>query len=63
MFSFILQYIVSSVDVDSDRVEFARKLGVYDEVYVSDIRAFDYADSFDAMIVIMSVHGFLTWGC
>jgi SAM-dependent methyltransferase len=50
---------VVGVDVDVDKVEFARKLGVYDEVYVSDVRAFDYADRFDAIIAIESVHGIL----
>jgi len=32
---------------------------VYDEVYVSDVRAFDYADSFDAIIAIESIHGII----
>jgi SAM-dependent methyltransferase len=50
---------IVGVDIDSDKVEFARKLGVYDEVYVSDVRAFDYADSFDAIIAIESIHGIL----
>ena len=50
---------IVGVDIDSDKVEFARKLGVYDEVYVSNVRAFDYANSFDAIIVIESIHGIL----
>jgi len=50
---------IIGVDIDSDKVEFARKLGVYDEVYVSDVRAFDYAGSFDAIIAIESIHGIL----
>jgi SAM-dependent methyltransferase len=50
---------IVGVDIDSDKVEFARKLGVYDEVYVSDVRAFDYADSFDAIIAIESIHGII----
>ena len=32
---------------------------MYDEVYVSDVRAFDYADSFDAIIAIESIHGII----
>jgi len=32
---------------------------VYDEVYVSDVGAFDYADSFDAIIAIESIHGII----
>jgi len=50
---------IVGVDIDSDKVEFARKLGVYDEVYVSNVRAFDYANSFDAIIAIESIHGIL----
>jgi len=50
---------IVGVDIDGDKVEFARKLGVYDEVYVSDVRAFDYADSFDAIIAIESIHGII----
>ena len=50
---------IVGVDIDSDKVEFARKLGMYDEVYVSDVRAFDYVSSFDAIIAIESIHGIL----
>ena len=50
---------IVGVDIDGDKVEFARKLRVYDEVYVSDVRAFDYADSFDAIIAIESIHGII----
>jgi SAM-dependent methyltransferase len=53
---------IVGVDIDGDKVEFARKLGVYDEVYVSDIRSFNYADSFDAIVAIESIHGIIDLG-
>jgi len=36
--------IAIGVDVDHSKVEFARSLGIYDELYVSDIRFFEYPD-------------------
>ncbi len=53
---------IVGVDIDGDKVEFARKLGVYDEVYVSDIRSFDYAGSFDAILASESIHGIIDLG-
>lgn len=50
---------VVGIDVDVNKVRFARKLGVYDEVYASDVKSFDYADRFDAIIAIESVYGIL----
>jgi hypothetical protein len=40
-------------------VEFAERLGVYDELYVLDIRAFSYPEPFDAIIAVEAVHDFL----
>ena len=39
--------------------KFARKLGVYDEVYASDVRTFNYANRFGTIITIESIHGIL----
>jgi SAM-dependent methyltransferase len=50
---------VVGVDVDPVKVEFAKKLGVYDELYVSDIRAFSYSKLFDATISVDALHGIL----
>ena len=47
------------VGVDVNRVEFARKLGVYDEVYASDVRTFNYSNRFVTVIAIESIHGIL----
>ncbi len=49
---------VVGVDIDPVRVEFARRLSVYDELYVSDIRVFNRSN-FDVVIAIESVHGIL----
>ena len=53
---------IVGIDVDRNKVEFAKRLGVYDEVYVSDIRAFSYAGAFDAIIAIEPIHGVLDPG-
>jgi SAM-dependent methyltransferase len=50
---------VVGVDVDHAKVEFARRLGVYDELHALDIRAFSYPEAFDAVIAVESVHGIL----
>jgi len=48
-----------AVDVDRAKVEFAKRLGAYDELYALDIRAFGYPEAFDAVIAVESVHGIL----
>jgi SAM-dependent methyltransferase len=50
---------VVGVDVDHAKIEFARRLGVYDELYASDITAFSYPKPFDVVIAVEAVHGFL----
>jgi SAM-dependent methyltransferase len=50
---------VVGVDIDPVKVELAKMFNVYDELYVSDIRLFDYPGSFDAVIAIESLHGVL----
>jgi len=50
---------VVGVDIDSSKVEFARRLGVYDELYTSDIREFNYPRAFDVVLAIESIHGIL----
>jgi len=50
---------VVGVDVDHVKVEFAKKLNVYDELYVSDIRIFHYSKSFDVVMAVESIHGIL----
>jgi len=50
---------VVGVDVDHAKVEFAKRLGVYNELYALDIRAFSYPEAFDAVIAVESVHGIL----
>jgi predicted TPR repeat methyltransferase len=50
---------VVGLDVDHAKIEFAKRLGVYDELYASDVRAFSYSKSFDAIIAVEAVHGFL----
>jgi SAM-dependent methyltransferase len=50
---------VVGVDIDPVKVEFAKKLGVYDELYVSDIRTFSYFKRFDATIAVEALHGIL----
>jgi SAM-dependent methyltransferase len=50
---------VVGIDVDVSKVEFCRKLGVYDEIYASDVRTFNYTDRFDAIIAVEAVHGIL----
>jgi cyclopropane fatty-acyl-phospholipid synthase-like methyltransferase len=50
---------VVGVDVDHAKVDFARRLGVYDELYASDVRTFSYPKPFDAIVAVEAVHGFL----
>jgi SAM-dependent methyltransferase len=50
---------VVGVDVDHAKVDFAKRLGVYDELYVSDVRTFSYLKPFDAIVAVEAVHGFL----
>jgi predicted TPR repeat methyltransferase len=50
---------VVGVDVDHAKIEFARRLGIYDELYASDVRAFSYPKPFDAIMAVEAVHGFL----
>jgi len=50
---------VIGVDVDPSKVEFARSLGIYDELYVSDIKFFEYPDDLDAVLAVESLHGIL----
>jgi SAM-dependent methyltransferase len=50
---------VVGVDVDPVKVEFARRLNVYDGLYVSDIRSFDCSGLFDVVLAVESIHGVL----
>jgi predicted TPR repeat methyltransferase len=50
---------VVGVDVDHAKVDFAKRLGVYDELYASDVRTFSYPKPFDAIVAVEAVHGFL----
>jgi len=50
---------VVGVDVDHAKVDFAKRLGVYDELYLSDVRTFSYPKPFDAIVAVEAVHGFL----
>jgi SAM-dependent methyltransferase len=50
---------VVGVDVDHAKVDFAKRLGVYDELYASDVRAFSYPKPFDAIVAVEAVHSFL----
>jgi len=50
---------IVGIDIDSSKVEFARKLGVYAELYASDIREFNYPRAFDAVLAIESIHSIL----
>jgi SAM-dependent methyltransferase len=50
---------VVGVDADHAKIDFAKELGVYDELCASDIRAFSYPKPFDAIIAIEAVHSFL----
>jgi SAM-dependent methyltransferase len=53
---------VVGVDVDPVKVEFARRLNVYDGLYVSDIRSFDCSELFDVVLAVESIHGVLDAG-
>ena len=33
---------IVGIDIDGSKVEFARRLGIYNELYTSDVRGFDY---------------------
>ena len=48
---------VVCVDVDPVKVSFARGLGVYSELHVSDIRSFECAGCFDVVLAVESIHG------
>jgi SAM-dependent methyltransferase len=50
---------VVGVDIDPTKVEFVKRLNLYDELYVSDIRSFNYHESFDVVIAVESIHGIL----
>jgi cyclopropane fatty-acyl-phospholipid synthase-like methyltransferase len=45
--------------MDHAKIEFAKRLGVCDELYASDVRTFSYPKPFDAVIAVEAVHGFL----
>jgi SAM-dependent methyltransferase len=53
---------VVGVDVDPVKVEFARRLNVYGELHVSDIRSFDCSELFDVVLAVESIHGVLDAG-
>ena len=50
---------VVGVDINPTKVEFVKRLNVYDELYVSDIRSFNYLEPFDVVIAVESIHGIL----
>jgi len=53
---------VIGVDVDPSKAEFARRLGIYNELYTSDVRGFDYPRIFDVVLAIESIHSILDAG-
>ena len=46
---------VVGVNVDHVKVGFAKRLGVHDELFVSDVRAFNYLRHFDAIIAMRAI--------
>ena len=50
---------VIGVGADHAKIDFAKELGIYDELYAWDIRAFSYPKPFDAIIAIEAVRSFL----
>jgi SAM-dependent methyltransferase len=50
---------VVGVDVDHAKIKFAKRLGVYDELYASDVGTFSYPKPIDAIIAVEAVHSFL----
>jgi SAM-dependent methyltransferase len=48
---------VVRVDLDPVKVSFARGLGVYSELHIPDIRSFECAECFDAVLAVESIHG------
>jgi hypothetical protein len=44
---------------DHAKIELAKRLGVHDELYASDVGTFSYPKPFDAIIAVEAVHCFL----
>jgi len=53
---------IVGIDIDGSKVEFAQRLGIYDELYTSDVRGFDCPRTFDVVLAIESIHGILDAG-
>jgi len=53
---------IVGIDIGGSKVEFVRGLGVYNELYTSDVRGFDYPKAFDVVLAIESVHSILDAG-
>lgn len=51
-----VEYLVG-IDISSDRVEKAKRLNLYDELYVADVRYFTCRSYFDTLIAIEVLHG------